>query len=532
MDTTIRAALSGILVLSFACGAAPSPEPAVAASSAHGTAAAAVDIEVAIDSGRLVGTRSAGIESFRGVPFAAPPVGELRWREPQPMPPWQGARLAREFGSACIQKPGLSLANGGEPGALSEDCLYLNVSAPAGPAVPARPVMVWLHGGALVFGSGSVHVYDGRALAARGMVVVTVNYRLGSLGTFAHPALGPAGAGSAINFGLLDQIAALRWVRRNAAAFGGDPDRVTVFGQSAGAESVLALFASPLARGLFARGIAQSGYGIPSHTPAQAVANGIRVADALGLPGADATADALRAIPAEAFASLEGAGLSLAPSLVAGDKVMPSTILAAFRRGREAPVPLVIGNTSDDSSVVAAFGIDPAAIVAKMGAARVAVRPFYPPGTDDAELGRVVTRDVVFTAFARRVAYLHAARAPTWRYYFDHVPEARSGKPAGTPHGGEIAYSMGTGATCDCTGKPWSAADEAVSARIVDAWTSFATVGVPASPDMPAWPQDGRRAPVVMELGDVALVRPAFMASRLDAFIGALNVIDLFARKR
>ena len=195
---------------------------------------------------------------FKGLPYAAPPVADLRWRAPQPARPWQGARKANAFGKACMQVPGAALAAGaGDIEPMSEDCLTLNLWVPRARTSAKQPVMVWIHGGALVFGAGSQPLYDGRALATRGAVVVTLNYRLGPLGFFDHPALAGASGGD-VNFGLLDQIAALKWVRENIAAFGGDPGNVTVFGESAGGQSVLALFASPKARGLFQRGIVQS----------------------------------------------------------------------------------------------------------------------------------------------------------------------------------------------------------------------------------------------------------------------------------
>ena len=295
--------------------------------------------------------------------------------------------------------------------------------------------MVWIHGGALIFGGGALPIYDGSALAARGAVVVTLNYRLGPLGYFSHAALERERPGGPMNFGLLDQIAALRWVRANVAAFGGDPSRVTVLGQSAGAQSVLALMASPLAAGLFQRAVAQSPYGLPSHTRSQARAHRAAVATAVGLAGPRASLAALRAIPAERLAALEGPGLSLAPSLIVGDAAVPRPMLQAFREGREAAVPLVVGSNSDDASVVLAFGIEPAQLVQQLGKARVVVRSLYPGVADDAQLGREVARDVVFTAFARRIAFLHAAgRRPgattsAWRGAPQHRPRVRRTAP-------------------------------------------------------------------------------------------------------
>lgn len=458
------------------------------------------------------------IAVFRGVPFAAPPVGSLRWREPQPVQPWATVRPAVSAAPSCPQKRGLSLEGGGDPGALNEDCLYLNVFTPRADAAAKLPVMVWIHGGALIFGGGGLAIYDGNALAKRGVVVVTINYRLGPLGFFAHPALATESPGGDNNFGLLDQIAALKWVQSNIEAFGGDPAKVTVFGQSAGAQSVLALMASPLASGLFRGAIAQSPYGMPSHTRAKANATGTAIASAAGLPGATASMTALRAIPAERLALLVGKGLSLAPGFIVGDRAVPVPMLQAFQEGREAPVPLIIGSNSDDASVAVAFGIDPAQLVQRMGRARILVRSYYPGVTDDHQLGREVARDVVFTAFARRIAYLHTAKAPTWRYYFSH---ARALTGAG--HGAEVPFALGTVEQCQCLGKPPNAADRAVERRVGDRWAAFAKTGKPVGE--PVWEPDNRIRGWVLEIGDDEVGRAGFMLTRLNALITGLNLV-------
>ena len=204
------------------------------------------DTVVRTDSGSVDGQAQSGLLVFKGLRYAAAPVGELRWRAPQPVPPWPGTQAARAAGAACIQKSELSIAAGaGDPRPINEDCLFLNVWTPRASPAARLPVMVWIHGGALIMGSGGLPIYDGAAFAQRGAVVVTLNYRMGALGFFAHPGLGKADPGTPVNFGLLDQIAALRWVQRNIAAFGGDPGIVTIYGQTAGAVSVLALFTSP-----------------------------------------------------------------------------------------------------------------------------------------------------------------------------------------------------------------------------------------------------------------------------------------------
>jgi len=485
-------------------------------------------LEASLDGGRVQGRADGTLATFQGLRYAAPPIGDLRWRAPQPAAPWQGVQPALKPGAACIQKPEMSIDNGGgDVRPIAEDCLFLNVWTPATAAGAKLPVMVWIHGGALVFGSGGTPIYSGAPLAARGAVVVTINYRLGALGFFAHPSV--VKAGEDVNFGLLDQIAALRWVQRNIAAFGGDPGNVTIFGQSAGAESVLALFVSPLAKGLFQKGIAQSPYGIPSHTLAKARVTAANVATGLKLDGANASAADLRAAPAEAFAALVGPGESLAPSFIVGDRALPQPILASFQKGTEAQLPLVIGNTSDDGSVAVAFGMDPAALVKKLGAARIAVKSLYPKELTDAQLGRQTARDVAFTAFARRIAYLHSARAPTWRYYYGYVGEGVRGKQPGVPHGADIPYTMGTAAGCECLGAPATAQDLAAAQRASQLWFDFAASGTPVPRDADLWPRDGQRDARVLEFGKTDAVHTDFMKRRLNTFIGVLNLAGILS---
>ena len=468
-------------------------------------------------SGPVQGLAVNDIAVFRGIPFAAPPVGNLRWRKPQPAPQWSTVRQAQAAGPSCIQKRGMSLENGGDPGKLDEDCLYLNVFTPRAEQAARLPVMVWIHGGALIFGGGALPIYDAGALARRDVVVVTINYRLGALGFFAHPALERETPGGPVNFGLYDQIAALRWVRANIAVFGGDPDKVTVAGQSAGAQSVLALLASPLSAGLFSGAIAQSPYGIPSHSRAKARDTGTAIAHSMELPGARAAAAALRRIPADRLAELDQK-LSLAPSFIVGDEAMPLPLLEAFQKGREHPVPLIIGNNSGDASVVEAFGVDPAALVEKMGKARILVRSLYPGVADARQLGRDVARDALFTAFARRIAYLHSARAPTWRYYFSHDGADAS---TGVIHGGEVPFALGTVESCRCIGRPVTPLDLAVERRLGDRWAAFARTGRPEGEVM--WSPDNRARGVALDIGDRDTPRPAFMSTRLNALITGLK---------
>ncbi|MEO8675349.1 MAG: carboxylesterase/lipase family protein [Casimicrobiaceae bacterium] len=480
---------------------------------------------VSLPAGTVQGAQEGGLAVFKGIPFAAPPTGDLRWREPQPAVAWQGTRIATAFGNACIQIPGAAREAGGEPGPLNEDCLYLNIWTPRPDPSLRLPVMVWIHGGALAIGAASVALYDGAPLSKRGAVVVTFNYRLGQLGFFAHPALDKENQGRAVNFGLLDQVAVLKWVRQNIAAFGGDPGNVTIFGESAGGQSVLALFASPLARGLFSKGIAESAYGLPSHTRDKARTSGIAVATALGLSGADASLADLRAIPAEKFGSFKGPGLSLSPSFVVGDAALPKPILTVFKEGGEAPVPLIIGSNSDEATVAVAFGIDPARLVERMGLARIPLRSLYPGVSSDAELGRESVRDLIFTTFARRIAYNHSRKAPTWRYYFSYIPVELRGKAPGVPHGGEIAFVLGTGDVSPLTKETFADEDRAMSNRVGDYWITFARSGQPAPAGHAAWPRDGIDNAQTMIFGDSVGAEKDFMKARLNAFIELLLIL-------
>ncbi len=495
----------------------------------HGRAAAADGPPAAVKTatGDVGGVSENGVLAFKGIPYAAPPVGDLRWRAPKPPAPWQGARAGGAFGPACIQIPGLSAENGGDPGALSEDCLYLNVWTPKTGAAAKLPVMVWIHGGAYIFGAGGLPIYDGSPMAKKGAVVVTLNYRLAQLGFFAHPALEKESPGGPANFGLLDQIAALKWVKQNIGAFGGDPRNVTILGQSAGAKSVLALFASPLARGLFHKGVAMSAYVIPDASRAKAVEAGVKVADALGLKGAAASAAELRAVPAERFGELKGKGLSVSPSPIKGDTALPRSIEDVFADADEAPVPLILGNASDDASVAVAFGFEPVDVLKRLGVAGFLVKALYPGVKDETELARKATSDLVFTMLARWVADRHARVAPVWRYYFDYVAEKDRDKfPFGAGHGYEVPFLLNTGDIYEGTKDIFTDADRALSRRANDYLVAFARDGAPSAPGGPDWPAHRRARDRAMSFGEPIKAEKNFMRTRMNVFIGVTKVID------
>ena len=447
---------------------------------------------VRVDSGRLEGTTTAGVVSFKGIPFAAAPVGPLRWRAPQPVAAWSGVRDATEFGNACLQPPPRATSPPLRV-PVSEDCLYLNVWRPV-QAKGRLPVMVWIHGGSLVTGTAAIAQYDGAALAHRGVVLVSINYRLGYPGFFAHPALTreAADGGRLANYGLMDQIAALQWVKRNIRAFGGDPSRVTIFGQSAGALSVEALLASPPARGLFRRAIVQSGYYRGSYPrladrapdgrrPAEQ--DGIAALKAIGVDTDDVAV--LRGLTSVQLQALPPHGVSGALPALDGQYVIED-LWTTYRAGREAPVPMILGATGQETpplppEVRAQFRGALAAFISSEDEARLL--PAY-GGQEGLDLS--LSADFTFASMMRSLGRMHLANGhPTYRYRFATLPESAAATLKGLPHSGDLPYVFGT-----LDDAPWkmAARDRAVSAAAMDYWVEFARSGRPAPKGRPAWP--------------------------------------------
>ena len=434
---------------------------------------------VRVEGGVLHGVIAGGVASFKGVPYAQPPVGALRWRPPTPVTAWAGVREADRVGPICMQVYNKT-DNGVGPLPASEDCLSLNVFAPTGAA--RLPVMVWIHGGGLVNGSGTAALYDGSALARQRVVVVTLNYRLGRFGFFAHPALtAEAKGGATANYGLMDQVAALQWVRRNIKAFGGDPANVTIFGESAGGVSVNRLMMTPRAKGLFAKAISQSGAGGErSLTLAQAEAAGSAFANKLGV--ADQTAAALRAAPADAIVAAGDMNMLKGEAPILDGVMLKEDAMEAFRAGREARVPYLVGSNSLE--IPKAFGraFDAASQVSTSETS--ALLPAY--GSQAVYEERLAT-DVVFGAPARALAKAHAATGgPTWLYRFSVVSAQAPKAFGGAIHASDRQYVFDTLAT-----SPWptDGRDEA-QAKIISAyWVAFAKTGDPNGGGRPPWPR-------------------------------------------
>jgi para-nitrobenzyl esterase len=476
------------------------------------------DLVVETACGKLRGVRKAGVAQWRGIPYAEPPLGALRFLPPRPPVPWTGERDATRFGAVAEQSrdPATAMMSGiGEKMAMSEDCLVLNVFSPAADGA-RRPVVVWIHGGAFIMGSGSQPLYNGSSFAARhDLVVVTINYRLGLFGLLYLGEL----AGEPYRHGnvaLLDQLAALRWVRDHIAAFGGDPARVTVMGESAGAISIGSLLGMPAARGLFDRAILQSGasgLSPPGRADATALARGV-----LAELGVDAAG--LADVPAARLVALQqrltqARGLGAFAPFVDGESI-PRPPTEAVRDGDGARVPLLIGSNRDEWALFdvffgdAATGAMKAHLIDRLGddvlrihAARRDARDARPGArSPDAAAWIDVLGDVAFRIPVLRLAEAQARHAPVWMYRFDWESPAFGGR-LGAAHALELPFV-------------WNALDlpvsqlllgddapgaQALGAQIHDAWAAFIRGGEPAAAGLPAWPRhdEPRRATMVLD---------------------------------
>ena len=453
--------------------------------------------------GAASGTQEGDIRVFKGLPYALPPVQGRRWQPPVAMPRWPGTRDATAFGPGCIQPQSKAVSvYSGEKFATSEDCLTLNIWAPA--HAKNAPVFFWIHGGALSGGSSREAMYDGRKLAERGVIVVSINYRLGVLGWLAHPGLSAESPQHLSgNYGLLDQIAALRWVHANVAAFGGDPAKVTIAGESAGGLSVMYLLESPLARGLFARAISESGYMVSMQELKHSV---------YGAPSAEAVGQMLSAgLQAPDVAALRGidaqtitdsaAKLGFAPFGAVDGTVLPEQMVSAFEAGRQAHVPLLVGFNQGEIRSLMVLAPKPPATAAeyeatirdRYGDLAENFLKLYPAATYKESI-IATTRDMLYGWTAERMARNQTAIGqPAYLYLWDHGYPAADDAGLHAFHASELPYVFGT---YDRTPPHWpripdDAAQHGLSDAMLDYWTSFTKGGAPVAGNAPAWPAYG-----------------------------------------
>ncbi len=482
---------------------------------------AVIDNPVKLDSGMVSGVTGTdpGVRVFKGLPFAEPPVGNLRWRAPRPVAHWDGVRKADEFGPICMQAAG----RGGAQTKMSEDCLYLNVWTAAKTASERRPVLLWIHPGGYTSGSGSAPGTNGEALAKKGVVVVTINYRLGALGFFAYPELTKESDRNASgNYALMDQTAALEWVQKNIAGFGGDPQRVTVDGDSAGAASIGNLVGSPRTKGLFQRAIAESGAWLGlsvahTNTLAEAEQAGMKSAETVG---AHSLAD-LRALSAADVLKIRGGG-----PIVDG-WFLPEDVGKVFAEGKQNDIPVLLGSNKDEGT----FFLQPTTAEKYVEQARRRYGDradeylnLYPGKTDEeASASQLAAFRDELGWVMRNWASLQSktGKSKAYLYYFTHEPPAaqsaspRGGFASGATHGSEAAYVFRN----LLPGRQWTDLDRQVSDTISSYWVNFATTGNPNGKGLTNWPAyTAKTADRRMVLGDKAEPGPGLDKARVDFY--------------
>jgi para-nitrobenzyl esterase len=490
-----------------------------------------------VEGGQITGTPTIqwthGVRLFRGIPYAAPPVGALRWRAPQPVVSWQGVRAADRFSAVCMQGPTDTEGNAWREGLvpMSEDCLYLNVWTPANSAAAKLPVMVFIHGGGNTRGAASENQYDGAYLAKNGVVYVSLNYRMNVFGFMAHPELTRESDNrSSGNYALLDQIAALQWIQRNIEKFGGDPNSVTIFGHSAGASNVSSLLASPLGKGLFHRALLLSGSSLSVRTPlTEAEKTGAKFAESRGAPNIAA----LRQKSAEEI--LSATRPQMGP--VVDGWVLPQDVYSIFASGRQNDVPLVVGTVADDAP-------GPGAVPTRAAEAQAyAQKTFgdladrylklYPASTDaEAAKSAHAFRTNTALANARTLARLHSktGESKVFWYYFTHkspLPDGlmwggRLAQAWGAYHGGELVYVFNTFPLQDWD---WRPTDLKLGDIVSSMWVNFAKSGSPNSSGLPEWPAFDLSSEVLMNFADVPKAEPAPHRSALD-FVDEWNAVQ------
>jgi para-nitrobenzyl esterase len=480
------------------------------------------DSVVTVEAGALRGVSRDGVVSYLGIPYAAPPVGNLRWREPQAAAKWQGVRAADKFGNDCVQHRQYDQPQ-------SEDCLFMNIWTPAGAVGRRLPVMFWIYGGGLSYGSAAWPWYDGTAFAKQGVVLVSINYRLARFGFFAHPAISGESRDALLgNYGFMDQIAGLKWVQRNIAAFGGDPTNVTIFGESAGGRSVNALLVSPLSKGLFQKAIIQSGAGrnrlrhIRDERPGvgtSAEAMGVEFAKTAGL--SHATAADLRSLPADVVRGPVGATPPPFANAMIDGKLVLEDFIETYKKVAQHQVPLMIGANSAEFGTGAVPDAEP--VFRSLGAYREKALALYDGyGTRDPKfVAMEITSDMGMNNGTRYVARLIAkAGQPVFHFHFNYVTQAARGNIPGARHAAELVYVFDTlGSRTTRTQKPTETAetDRKVAKQMNAYWANFAKTGTPNGNGLPHWPALTLANDEALEftMNDGPVARPKFKAAKM-----------------
>jgi para-nitrobenzyl esterase len=463
---------------------------------------------LSINTGLVTGVSEKGsIQAFKGIPYAAPPVGDLRWQPPQAPANWEGVYSATDFGSTCMQTPPpkdsfYQLEFYQEQEVMSEDCLYLNVWTGADATEERRPVMIWIHGGAFSQGSGSMPTFNGEGFAKKGVVLVTINYRLGIFGLLAHPELtNESEHNSSGNYGLLDQVAALKWIQKNIAAFGGNPNNVTVFGQSSGAGNINKLMASPLTEALFHRAILQSGSAYTfgkTQSLQQAEKNGKEVTNQFKI-----SVDELRSWPASKLLQ-ETDQFSFSPNT--DGWFLPDEVYTIFEKRRQHNIPILAGSNADEGNALFGPRLDAEIfkniIQQSYGEDAEHFLRLYPHQTDEQarnSFNKGWRDEMAWGAHTLAKVHTKSSGAKSWLYYFSKVPPGRNSQRYGAFHSAEIAYAFNT---LDAVDRPWTEQDRELADRIISYWVNFASRGNPNGKQLPKWPNYDPKARRVLELGN------------------------------
>lgn len=486
---------------------------------------------VKVEQGLLVGQNKHGVISYLGVPFAAPPVGELRWAAPQPALKWEGVRTAYDHGNSCMQT---ARPDGFPPwtweywpqNKLSEDCLYLNIWVPESAKHQTLPVFVYIHGGGFTSGSGEVPLYDGEALARRDIIVITINYRVGVFGFFAHPALTQeAGNHPPSNFGLQDQIAALKWIKANVHAFGGDPNQVTIGGQSAGSYSVHYLLTSPLAKGLFQGAIAASGVPVKGTTPSLAVAeaNGKTYAEALSA----GSLSELRALSAQDIIKPPSTGANVRVPFIPNidGKLLPNDPRVLLQEGSINDVPVLQGKTRDEGSALTpGWGAESEQdynnlLARSFGDHKDAFVPFYPASdeNDRKSSSKQLLSDIGIMALHEwSTEWTQHATSPTYVYHFVHAQPGATQNQWSAFHSSDLAYFFDN--LLIASNRDFTTEDRMLAQYAADAWANFIKYANPNGNTGRNWPPFDPQHPRLQQFGDGSRVVPFLPEEKKAAF--------------